>query len=417
MDLSKMSYIEIRVKLSYVPWRIKYVVILLTLLVFSIVSLAQRKIRIDPALAKGASVSEVFREVSYLPLETTKNSRFGRIDQLIVTDEYYIILDYDTNSILIFYKSGKFHSKIKGRVVSNADPFSRIRFVSVNKAAKELSFKAGEFRINVYDFNGRFIRDEMIIEARDFYYFRNEVVVFSSFNLKQLKDGINPKSYELIWQKRNTTYKQGFDYDVSNPVFAVGDRLYQGPTQFSDSGYDSLIYFSRPYDYNIYSITPDSIWSQFLFVFPLSVSVPKDFTESKIYFNKRFLYLVKQNPNIIYSVNRFLKIGDILSFSLSNNNPLGNSNFLFNETTNSLFSLNEIFADSTNFYLPVKSLISPGILTAHDGYFFSGVSSAEMFTARDLAKKKGVLYSKEIAQFFSRGSKSQNPVIIRIRPL
>src|SRR5690606_21767460 len=73
----------------------------------------ERIVRIDPQSAKGGKVLDIFDSVSYIPLETTKESQFGEINQLIVTEENYIILDNrTTNCILIFTKDGKFKAKI-----------------------------------------------------------------------------------------------------------------------------------------------------------------------------------------------------------------------------------------------------------------------------------------------------------------
>src|SRR3954467_7786076 len=65
-------------------------------------------LRIDPLNSFGGSASEVFETANYIPLETTKESLFGSIDQLEVTDQYFIILDQNTNCILFFKKDGKY---------------------------------------------------------------------------------------------------------------------------------------------------------------------------------------------------------------------------------------------------------------------------------------------------------------------
>src|SRR5687768_960534 len=65
-------------------------------------------LRIDPESSRGAAVSQVFDEVQFIPLETTKESLFGSVSQLEVTDKNYIIYDYDTRSIFIFSKEGKY---------------------------------------------------------------------------------------------------------------------------------------------------------------------------------------------------------------------------------------------------------------------------------------------------------------------
>lgn len=68
-------------------------------------------LRLDPLDSSGGTASKIFDEVNCIPLETTKESLFGKIDRLEVIDKCLIILDDNTNSILIFDKKGKFHAK------------------------------------------------------------------------------------------------------------------------------------------------------------------------------------------------------------------------------------------------------------------------------------------------------------------
>lgn len=43
-------------------------------------------LRIDPQTARGANVSQVFDEVKFIPLETTKESLFGSINDLKIVE-------------------------------------------------------------------------------------------------------------------------------------------------------------------------------------------------------------------------------------------------------------------------------------------------------------------------------------------
>ena len=123
----------------------------------SLFSIAQpTTIRIDPAHARGGTASQIFEKVNFIPLETTKESLFGKIDQLAVTKDYFIILDEQTNSILIFKKNGKFHAKIAGggtqmgnntsnKYWKNIQEFYIIE--SANKAMIEILWRKSEIEI------------------------------------------------------------------------------------------------------------------------------------------------------------------------------------------------------------------------------------------------------------------------------
>src|SRR6187549_3838737 len=88
--------------------------IILVVLFFSEDSFAQseRTLRIDPSTISSVPASLVLEEVNYIPLETTRESLFGAVSQLLITDKYFIIRDRDTHCILLFLKNGKYHCKI-----------------------------------------------------------------------------------------------------------------------------------------------------------------------------------------------------------------------------------------------------------------------------------------------------------------
>lgn len=58
------------------------------------------------------SSTQFFLSIEYIPLETNSESVFGEIDELLVTNDHYIILDKKTHGIFVFDKSGKFVNKI-----------------------------------------------------------------------------------------------------------------------------------------------------------------------------------------------------------------------------------------------------------------------------------------------------------------
>jgi hypothetical protein len=94
-----------------------------------------RKLRITPHKSSGATVSQLFGEVNFIPLETTKESLFGKISKLDFVDNRFIIFDADTYSVLIFTKNGKFTGKIDaGKMVKQND-------------ANDLTTKFGGFKI------------------------------------------------------------------------------------------------------------------------------------------------------------------------------------------------------------------------------------------------------------------------------
>lgn len=80
-----------------------------------------QKIRIDPEAADSGKVSQYIDAVSFIPLETTKDSEFSNIVQLEMNDDYYIILDDRVPAILIFTDRGYFiKESIPGKLSINS---------------------------------------------------------------------------------------------------------------------------------------------------------------------------------------------------------------------------------------------------------------------------------------------------------
>jgi hypothetical protein len=90
-----------------------------------------RTLRIDPTTARGAAASQVFEEIKFIPLETTKESLFGSIHQFRIADGNYVIWDYDTKAILIFNKDGKYKAKINASKIKQ-DPADKESFMALH---------------------------------------------------------------------------------------------------------------------------------------------------------------------------------------------------------------------------------------------------------------------------------------------
>nr|WP_262919738.1 6-bladed beta-propeller [Niabella hibiscisoli] len=88
---------------------------------------------LDPARAVDTSFSALFDDVEIIPLETRPASVFGIVKQLLVTDEYFIILDPDTDAVLFFDKKGRFLTKYK-----NKQRRYRINFIQLDPAHNAL---------------------------------------------------------------------------------------------------------------------------------------------------------------------------------------------------------------------------------------------------------------------------------------
>ncbi|WP_214225571.1 6-bladed beta-propeller [Pedobacter sp. B4-66] len=384
-------------------------------------------LRVDPINANGGNASEIFESVTYIPLETTKESTFGKVDQLEITDEYYIILDETTNSILIFKKDGKFHGKIKGGSFTLGDASTRIRDFKINKWNKEIMFSMwnnktrqqthyfynfdgkktkeilrGENEAMIYD--GRFVSKNLMITAEN-YDDDGKDGVKTKYLMGYTNDFKKPKTFAFPYQAEGLS--------VSEEVMSAGS----GP--FFSYGVDSAVFFVKPNDYNIYKASPNTVEHAYRFLFPLVNSLPKDFLFNNDFKGKRFKYL-QDNPNAIFALSNCFQIGDNLIFKVNclNNDFRNQSSMIYNLKSGSLIALGHITTDAMSYFLPIADDRMAGYtgFVAGDGkYLYSTFSSIDMFQIHEDNKDKNVKYNRVLIDYFGKGSGEDNPVLVQIK--
>ena len=373
------------------------------------------RLRVNPDQATGGTTSEIFQELNYIPLETTKESLFGKIDQLYVTDSFFIVLDYDINAILLFYKNGRFHCKIEGGSESRSYHPLGIQAFFVDRERGEISYKLGETRTLVYNFNGKKLRDENVIRSRFYYIFPNNETVFFYFNSNE-KTNKEESSNELVWQRNGQIYQTALPYTFKNPVISTSDWVYKNGTPFYEGGNDSTVFYTRPFDYTIYQITPKSFSQKYSFLFPAAYSLPVDFRTKQEYYGKRFLLLREKYNKSIVAVTNFNKVDETICFSLFGLTNSKNNTFFYNLESEKLLSLDHISPEKANNFLPLKSDFGfTGIHTTDGKYFYLSVSSTDMFASKSINSKKQLKYPEIINTYFKKGSKNDNPVIIQLK--
>jgi hypothetical protein len=373
----------------------------------------------------GTNVSQIFEEVNYIPLETNKESIFGKIDQLYVTNRYFIILDHDTNCILFFFKDGKFHCKIKGGTASKTDFPTGTRFFTVDKEKSELSFKIGNSKIAVFDFDGKKIREDSIYESYSYYNLSQKKIVHSYFNLNQ-KNPTESITNELFWQLDKKIYKNALPYAVKQSPIAASDLIGGGSREsaFYENAENGTVTYFRPYDYNIYQLNSDSLWINYTFILPQNISLPGDFRSNPIYYGRRINFLLRENKELVYNISHFYKLGNLLFFRFGNGNANINNSFIFSLQTSTLFAVDHIASDSSNYFLPIFlsyghpsiTFANANFLTTDGTYIYTTAPSLDMFEAKNVTANKHIQYSGSLKSYFDKRNKDDNPVIIQIKP-
>jgi len=381
-------------------------------------------LRIDPMNAMGGTVSDFFDEVRYVPLETTNESIFGSINQLEVTDDYYIINDYNTKSILIFTKNGKFHAKIKNKGKYGIYSFS------INRFTKQIIYYNSENNAITYcDFDGKMLQNIKWDELKKnetaasnlFFFSPDKAITNGYFNKldttdKYYKTFANSLIQYVVDSK--TVYAKGLLFSKEEGHIQM---ISQGKGPLTAFGNDTTFFYSKPYAYSLYTITPNTIKLAYKFVFPASVSLPRDFYTNPEYNANRIGYFQK-NTNQYFSLNNCYLSGYNLLFEVNAWNSYNSkeNSLIYNLKSGTLIAYKHIQLDEKSYYLPIideagYSSDNKKIIACTGKYLYTSISSLAMFKANENSADKNVKYTPELTEYFKKSSRRDNPVIIEMK--
>ncbi len=383
-----------------------------------------RTLRIDPLASKGAAASQVFDEIKFIPLETTKESLFGSISQLHITDDNYVIWDYDTKSILIFTKEGKYKAKINGSKIEK-DPADKENqdfygFTLKKENNQQLiQVSAGKYFF-YFDLNGKLARKAKSGDGE----------VYGGN--RKFSDGTEvDRSYMDKIDKDSTYYDLGLVKDKKKVVAYFpysmdrykGDQFYSGGESITDYGVKDELFFVNFYEYNIYKITPTKLSLAYRIIFPANNSLPSDFKENPVYKGKRQEYFEK-NPKAFYALGSPYQIGDNLYFKVNNWTWGSNERkaFIYNLKNNMVTSISDIEPDSLSQFLPVTDagvhydFANKGFHLFDGQYFYTSYSSLALFNFKEQNEGKDRKYDPALTAYFKTQNKKSNPVIIQLKP-
>lgn len=385
-------------------------------------------LRIDPGNSTGGVASVFFTEVNYILLETTKESLFGSIAKLEVTDDYYIILDYNTHSILFFTKEGKYHTKIKSTEGSTRD---FIWDFSVNKFTKQVIFTR-DYKTLIYaDFNGKEVKTlKMDAEtAKDefnswqyFFITPDKAVNPNYYNTMDGNDKnlrTYSKSLILYTNENHKVYAHGLGYSKAESHATEEGYISNGLGPITNSGVDTVLFYSKIYDNAIYAITPHGIKFSYKIIFPMYGSLPIDFVTNPEYDKKRIEYIQK-HPNVINSISNVFRIDNNLMFKAGVWGDNEEDNLIYNLKSGSLIAYKHIQQDERSCFLPIfdkvgRNFSSQGMLACRNGYLYTSISSLGMFKARDENVEQKPKYNQVLTNYFKKGNLKDNPVILQLK--
>jgi len=381
---------------------------------------ALEKLRIDPDAAMGGTVSQYIQGFRFITFESAEKSAFGNIDQLEITDQYYLILDRETTSVLIFDKQGKLHARIDGKKISPQHPvFYNFTY------DKSTQLIAIDYLLSVFyfDLNGTLVKKQ---KRRFNQYYGTKTELGSKFtgyynySLAQPSSSKDSLAYELMVLENGKLMTTYLPYTINRAL--AEEQSAQNHTDFyPDGASDSIVYYVRDYDYKVYRLTPHTLQGIYEFIFPLQYSLPPNFTIDSTYNLKRAQYC-RTNKEIVYRLSNFFIKGDCIFFKLVNNSfsPLS---YVYNTKTQSLVCINKIVSDAFSYYLPVTDaeiggvdFTNRGILQFDGTNMYTAYSSLTLFAQMEATIKKKPKYPPELVAYFKdKKNYKGNPVLVQIQ--
>lgn len=374
------------------------------------------EIRVALQHAKGGYADEIYDEIEYIPLETTKESTIQNIRKLWVTDQYFIILDVFGRQILFFDKQGKYIRKINK--IPNCERCKSFKLL-IDDAKVDVENKAiyahiamptddGSFNVK-FDFDGNYFGGQsQLNDMTDFSFIKNSLVSYHS-----------PRG---IQEERNFTMLSILGDDKNNNIISYDSLASINEDEYEDnsrnfsipSTQDSILYFTRPYDYNVYELGTNGLHKVYKFIFPLQYSIPHDFITNKEYNGKRETML-SENNSWITTLDYIRRHKDYLIFNAESPNT-SNSQFAYNLSTGTLLDFEKVTPNNFNNNFRLRADLDEYILASDDDYMYKSIMPVILLNTAQESKFR---YTNDpdgkMKKTISGLTNFSNPVLVRLK--
>lgn len=382
-------------------------------------------LRFDPENSTGSSVSEVFDEVNIIPLETKKECLFNTIDQLEITNNFFIILDQQTNSILIFEKNGRFSSKITGQSIGYNNGRNIVKF-AYNRQTERILVPSPTTQNETLEFdcNGKMMQRIKGISSSfaDLFIFSDGTEARTEYQAdSRLPDSI---AYELYTSKNASLRRKYLPYNKKYSPLKSKDILHSSHSKFYYQEQDTSVLFTRPYDYNIYRLTTNKLDTCFKIILPMYYSLPTKFRTDTLISNKR-IQLLKEQPNLIYSVSNTYQLGNNLFIKLNSTNNNQHFSMIYNIISDKIIDVSKIKADQKSYFFAITDAAVGGIdfknknfVNINGNYLYTFYSSLRFFMQKEANERAGrsAIYPPHLVEYFRMGNRGSNHLIIQLKP-
>lgn len=393
------------------------------------VSAQAKTLYIDPSKTIGASASRIFDDIKFIPLETTKKSTFGAIRQLVVTDSLFIVLDGDTDALYFFNKRGRFLQRYRIKRYRIRDiqldrTKNALLIFSLNKNYNIPSVTVQEYLepdsqkdISKFAKATWFYLDNVAAarteDLKNFRYaFTNPVRFdknkFAASFIKAKRNARDTLDYQLKIIDQSTVLQNYFPYNKKTESV----YYYAGASQCSiiPTQNDSVLFVTRPFQYEIYTLTPSAISESYKLMLPMDNAVPASFFNTGFSSRGEMDTYKMEHPSYAHKIENVISFKNLMFFDL--NLFKGYNRYLFDNKSNLIYDYNKISSDSTSYFLPVSGVIK----SFDEEHIYLSLSAKSMFNAKKASEYRNPQYDEVLTRFFATRKETDNPVLIQLKP-
>jgi hypothetical protein len=185
-------------------------------------SLADDVINIDSLAVSPFQYSSYFKQIDYVPLEASKESLIGYVQNIHVYNDNFFVLDMVTaKRLFIFDLNGKFINVI-GQSGKGKGRFTKIIDFSIERKSEEIYILDQIGKIIVFNFEGKFLREIYITGPTPDFYNSLEIVGQSVFlDIKYPTTYLADKNYLL----REVTLEGKFKKDWLDMDLSIKEQV------------------------------------------------------------------------------------------------------------------------------------------------------------------------------------------------
>lgn len=420
-----MTHFKLQVLIVCVFWSNSFVI-------FKTYSQNSIQIYVDPASAPGIKASKFIDSIDFIPLETTKESKYNNSYSLILAKDQFLTMDNVDNTLFVFdKKTGKFLYKFKNK--KKRYKISSIQYVpsrnaviiksinnnytiSADKALKLIKRWKGK-NISKYvsmqwlyldsSFKKKSTNAPSIVLNSNITYFDNGFIFRNYSYDKYSKDSI---LYRIVQYDSSNQVKHMYFPYLNLPKLWSSYNNYALSLPVGSTLNESTMLFQLDYSPIIYEIFPDTIVERYRFIFPMTNVMPSNFNSLK--FNNNINYEKYKGQNIKAISYPFIMLdhNKYLIFGLT---TLGNNYMHFLLLNNIVYNLDKLTSDSSIYNLPTN-IFSENIAWQDKSYLYAITNAATILNNRqDLLDNKNV--SQSFKDYLLKMTKEDNNIIIRIK--